>query len=98
MGRLNELDPIGPSYGMSKEPSPEPRPAESEATKALKMIANMNIVELDDALNTLSAEQKARLKNIFSGLSAEENFTEFDFSTAPTRMDEAYTKFNKRDK
>ncbi len=80
---LSELDVMGPSYGTYPEPSPEPREprVDTANVRALKAVANMRLSEIDIALDSLSFEQKKRLKDIFTGLSISADFTDPD---APT--------------
>ena len=104
MQRLNELDPIGPSYGSMgssqsmKRPMVPPTPA---ANNPLVALASLSPVELNKALDGLSGEQKAKLKKLgrlLAAVNTEENFTEFDFSTSPAKIDEAYGYINQEDK
>tara|TARA_Y100000114_G_C11737654_1_gene317149 strand:+ start:1123 stop:1482 length:360 start_codon:yes stop_codon:yes gene_type:complete len=104
MQRLDELDPIGPSYGspgLSKPMKPAKASPTAAADNPLIALAGMSLPQLDKALDALSVQQKAQLKKLgrmLSMVNTEENFTEFDFSTSPTRIDEAYGYIAQEDK
>ena len=84
---LSELDVMGPSFGTYTEPSSQPiKPkVDSADVRALKAVANMRLSEIDMALNSLSFEQKKRLKDIFSALSIKADFVDPNAPTVYSR-------------